>query len=156
MHFICDWAGFYCLRGLRVFRLCLRLVEGKKKKTETKAGVSGQSWSHTHTQGTFLWTILKRKMKNSTWRICLNTCAPLPFSLFLIFFPPSFFLRLHNCALERWMAACPPAASLHWSAPSAEAQQQHTRTHGGQPGPLKASAGHPFQSLNASERSIYM
>lgn len=81
MHLICDWAGFYCFWGLRVFRLCLRPVEKNRNKSR-----SPRPKLVTHTHRTFLWTILKRKMKNSTWRICLNTCTPFLSPSFSFFF----------------------------------------------------------------------
>lgn len=105
MHLICDWAGFYCFWGLRVFRLCLRPVEKNRNKSR-----SLRPKLVTHTHRTFLWTILKRKMKNSTWRICLNTCTP--------FLSPSFsfFFFCSGCTIARWrgewLPVRPPRASI--------------------------------------------
>lgn len=97
-----------------------------------------------------LWRILLKRGWKSTWRTCLDTCAPFPSDFFFLSCPLilSFIPRLHNFTLERWMPVCLLRATIDLCR-GTEAQQQHA--HGRRPGRLCE----PVQSIQFKTCTIY-
>lgn len=99
-----SWVWVLLISRLCVLNFALRVVVNK-----TKAGLLLKA-KHSHTSGAFLWRILRGRWKTAPEGFVPTRVLP-SFHPFFFFFclALSFFFRLHNCTLERWMAACLPA-----------------------------------------------